>query len=89
MWDKVIKHYIEILYLECAIPFSPNYEIHDYDIWIWQHFHKLKTIHEYVKWWTRLDLPKVINSSPRQMLDNLHTHGLQYFSRYIKQHMFL
>ncbi len=62
MWDNVVKHFIEILNLESTVPFSQNYEIHDYDIWIWHNFHELKTIHEYAKWWTRLDLPKVINN---------------------------
>ncbi len=88
MWkiDKVTKtcdtdylpHYLQNL------PISPATDTHDYatrtkhNIWL------MKTDHAYAKHCIRVNLPKVINSSPSQILDKIYTHSLQGFSGYIK-----
>ncbi len=48
-----------------SLPFSRNSDIHH---------HELNTRH--AKQCIRFDLPKVINSTPRQILDKIHTHSL-------------
>ncbi len=58
--------------------------MHDHETRIQHNIHELKTRHDYAKQCIRFDLPKVINSTPRQILDKIHTHNLQGFSGYIK-----
>ncbi len=70
-----------------SLPFSPNSDIHDNETRIQHNIHELKSRNDYAKQCIRFDLPKVINNTPRQMLDKIHTHSLQGFSGYIKQHI--
>ncbi len=44
----------------------------------------MKTDHEYAKHSISVNLPKVINSTPSEILDKIYTHSLQGFAGYIK-----
>ncbi len=72
-----------------SLSFSLNSDIHDHETRIQHNIHELKTRHDYAKRCIRFDLPKVINSTPRQILDKINTHSLQGFSGYIKQHILI
>ncbi len=40
--------------------------------------------HEYANKRIRYDIPNVVNNTPHNIIDNIYTHSLQGFSRYVK-----
>ncbi len=56
---------------------------------IMQHvyIHQSKNNHAYAKYCVRFDVPSVINSFPKNILDKIDTHSLQGFTRYIRDYI--
>ncbi len=69
------------------LPFEPNTETHDHATRIQHNIHQRKTNHVYAKYCVCFDVPSVIYSSPKAILDKINTHSLQGFTRYIKDYI--
>ena len=78
--DK-LPHYLQNL------PLQPNTDTHNYATRTQHNIHHPKTQHEYAKKCIRFNMPKVINSSPNEILHKITTHSLQGYSGYIKQYI--
>ncbi len=63
---------------------SPATDTHDFATRTKHNIQLIKTDHEYAKHCIRVNLPKVINSSPSEILDKIYTHSLQGIAGYIK-----
>ena len=66
------------------LPIKPNTHIHSHATRSQHDIHLIKTKHEYAKNCIRVNLPKVINSTPIEILEKVNTHSLQGFSGYVK-----
>ncbi len=71
------------IYLQ-NLPISPATDTHNYATRTQHNIWLMKTYHEYTKHCIHVNLPKVINSTPSEILDKIYTHSLQGFARYIK-----
>ncbi len=79
--NNKLAHYLHNL------PFKPNTNTHEHLTCIQHNIHQPKTNHVYAKYWVRFDVPSVINNSPKAILDEIDTHSLQGFIRYIKDYV--
>ena len=68
------------------MPFNTNAETHGYDTRSRNNIHQPIAKHEYAKRTLRFDLPKIVNETPAIILNKIHTHSLNGFTWYIKQH---
>ncbi len=75
---------IKLTYYLLNLPISPATDTHDYATRTQHNIWLMKTNHEYAKHCIRVNLPKVINSTPSEILDKIYTHSLQGFTGYIK-----
>ncbi len=75
--NNKLPHYLQNL------PFEPNTKTHDHPTCTQHNIHQPKTNHVYAKYCVHFDVPSVINSSPKAILDKIDTHSLQGFARYI------
>ncbi len=64
--------------------FIRNTIIHGYDTRINHNIHLLKPNHEYAKKCIRNNIPLLVNNTPNNILEKIHTHSLQGFSTYVK-----
>lgn len=69
-----------------SLPLQPNNENHNYNTRQSADIHQPLARHDYAKNCIRIDLPKVINSTPAIILDKITTHSLDGFSAYIKNY---
>ncbi len=60
--------------------------IHNYETRTQHKIYMLKPNHEYAKNCTRYDIPTTVNNTPNNIIEKIHTHSLQGYSGYIKQH---
>ncbi len=69
-----LPHYLQ------HFPIMPNSETHIYETRIQNEIHLSKTQHEYAKLCIRVNLPKIINSTPIEIISKIDTHSIQGFS---------
>ncbi len=67
--------------------FEPNTKTHDHATRIQHNIHQTTTNHVYAKYCVHFDVPTVINSSPKAILDKIATQSLLGFTRYIKDYI--
>ncbi len=79
--NNKLPYYLQLL------PFSPNTETHDHATCIQYNIHQPIVKHTYAKNCLRLDIPKIVNNTPKSILDKMHTHSLQGFSGYMKEYI--
>ncbi len=66
-----------------SLPFHYNLETHQHNTHIEQNIQVGRTVHEYAKKCIQYDLPVLVNSSPKEILDKIDTHSLRGFAGYI------
>ena len=69
------------------MPFNLNTDTHNYFTRQHNELHQPLARHEYAKKCLRFDLPRIINNTPRIILDKIYTHSLDGFAWYIKQYI--
>ncbi len=88
LYDYLLKFYYKyknkmLLYYLAQLTFITQVDIHDHST---RANNQLRTNkpHEHARYCIRHQIPKVINSTPMNILTKINTHSLQGFSRYIK-----
>ncbi len=71
-------------YFLAQLPFITEADIHDHLTRAQNQLRTNKLNHEHARYSIRYQIPKVINSTPIEILTKINTHSLQGFSRYIK-----
>ena len=66
------------------LPFIANMEIHHYQTRAQCNIRLMKPNHEFARNCIRYQVPIVINNTSCEILNKIHTHSLQGFTRYIK-----
>ena len=66
------------------LPIRPNTDMHNHATRTRHDIHLNKTYHEYAKNCIRINLPKIVNSTPIEILEKVDSHSLHGFSGYIK-----
>ncbi len=49
--------------------------------------HQWRPMHEYARKCIRFNIPSTVNSAPTNIIENIYTHRMQGFSKYIKQNI--
>ncbi len=62
-----------------------NNEVHQHNSRHKNKMHITRTNHKYANKCLRYNIPYTINSTPKHILDKIHTHTIQSFSSSIKQ----
>ncbi len=79
--NNKLPHYLQLL------RFHPTTETHDHATRIQHNIHETKTNHTFAKNCVCFDIFKIVNVTANSILDKIHTHSLQSFSGYIKEHI--
>ncbi len=62
-------------------------KLEDHATHMQHNIHQPKTNNVYAKYSVHFDVPSVINSSPKTILDKIYTHSLQGITKYIKDYI--
>ncbi len=79
--NKKLPNYLQNL------PFKDNISTHFHTTRIQHKNHIFRPKHEYAKKCIRYDIPNLVNNTPHNIIEKIYTHGLQGFSRYVKNHL--
>lgn len=81
------QHNVLPTYHQTEMPFQHNVHFHDHNTRQQNQIHPPLAKHDYAKKCIRIDIPRVINGTPRIILDKIETHSLDGFSKYIKHYI--
>ena len=77
--NNKLPHYLQ------SLPIKPNTDTHSHATRTRHDIHLNKTFHDYAKNCVRINLPKIVNNTPIEIIEKVETHSLHGFSVYIKK----
>jgi hypothetical protein len=72
-----------------TLPFKTNRSLHDHSTRIHDYVHTNRPEHEFARKCIRYSIPMIINNTPVEIIEKIHTHSLQGYAQYIKTKILL